>query len=39
MLKIKMDTDSFTVYIKTNDIYENIAEHVKTRFDIRYFKL
>ena len=28
-----MDTDSFIVYIKTNDIDKDIAEDVKTRFD------
>ena len=27
-----MDTDSFIVYIKTDDIYNNIAEDVETRF-------
>ena len=28
-----MDTNSFIVYIKTDDIYKGIAEDVKTRFD------
>ena len=28
-----MDTDSFIVYIKTEDIYKVIAEDVETRFD------
>ena len=28
-----MDTDSFIVYIKTDDIYKNIEEDVETRFD------
>ena len=28
-----MDTDSFTVHLKTDDIYKDIAEDVKTRFD------
>ena len=28
-----MDTDSFIVRVKTNDIYEDIAEDVETRFD------
>ena len=28
-----MDTDSFIVYIKTYDIYKDIAEDVETRFD------
>ena len=27
-----MDTDSFIVYIITNDIYKDIAEDVETRF-------
>ena len=29
-----MDTDSFIVYIKTDNIYKNITEDVDTRFDI-----
>ena len=28
-----MDTDSFHVYIKTDHIYKDIAEDVKTGFD------
>ena len=28
-----MDTDSFIVYIKTDDIYKDITEDVQTRFD------
>ena len=28
-----MDTDSFIVYIKTDDIYKDIAENVNARFD------
>ena len=28
-----MDTGSFIVYIKTDDIYKDIAEDVETRFD------
>ena len=28
-----MDTDSFIAYIKTDDIYKDIAEDVETRFD------
>ena len=28
-----MDTDSFIVYIKTDDIYKDIAEDVNARFD------
>ena len=34
-----MDTDSSIVYIKTNDIYEDIAEDVKTRFDTSNYEL
>ena len=35
-LKVKLcyiDTDSFIVYIKTDDTCEDIAEDVETRFD------
>ena len=28
-----MDTDSFIVHVKTDDIYKDIAEDVETRFD------
>ena len=28
-----MDTNSFIVYIKTEDIYKDIVEDVETRFD------
>ena len=28
-----IDTSSFTVYIKTDNIYKDIAEDVETRFD------
>ena len=31
-----MDTDSFIVYIKTDDIYQDVAEDVETRFDTYY---
>ena len=34
-----MDTDSFIVYIKTDNIYKDIAEDVKTRFDISNYEL
>ena len=34
-----MDTDSFVVYIKTDDIYKDIVEEVKTRFDISNYEL
>ena len=30
---VLMDTDGFIVYIKTDDIYKDIAEGVETRFD------
>ena len=34
-----MDTDSFIVHIKTDDIYKDIAEDVETRFDISNFEI
>ena len=34
-----MDTDSFIVHVKTEDIYKDIAENVATRFDTSNFKL
>ena len=34
-----MDTDSFSVYIKTDDIYKDIAENVEKRFDTSKFEL
>ena len=34
-----MDTDSFFVYIKTDDIYKDIAEDVETRFDTSSYEL
>ena len=34
-----MDTDSFIVYIKTDDIYKDIAEDVETRFDTSNYRL
>ena len=30
-----MDTDSFIVYIKTDDIYKDIAEDVRARFELQ----
>ena len=33
-----MDTDSFIVHIKTDDIYKDIAD-VETRFDISNFEI
>ena len=34
-----MDTESFTVHAKTEDIYKDIAEDVETRFDTSNFEL
>ena len=34
-----MDTDSYLVYIKTDDIYKDIAEDVETRFDTSNYEL
>ena len=34
-----MDTDSLIIYIKTDDIYKDIAEDVKTRFDTSNYDL
>ena len=34
-----MVTDSFIVYLKTDDIYKDIAEDVKTRFDTSNYEL
>ena len=34
-----MDTDSFIVYIKTDDFYKDIAEDVETRFDTSNYEL
>ena len=28
-----MDEDSFIIYIKTEDVYEDVADHVEKRFD------
>ena len=28
-----MDTDSFIIYVKTEDVYEDIADDVEKRFD------
>ena len=29
-----MDTGSFLVYVKADDVYKDIAENVKTRFEL-----
>ena len=34
-----MDTDSFIVHLKTDDIYKDIAEDVETRFDTSNFEI
>ena len=34
-----MDTKSFIVHIKTDNIYKDIAEDVETRFDTSNFEL
>ena len=34
-----MDTHSFIEYIKTDDIYKDIAEGVETRFDTLNYEL
>ena len=34
-----MNTDSFIVYIKTNDIYKDIAEDVETRYVVMSYQL
>ena len=34
-----MDTDSFIIYIKADDIYKDIAEDVETRFDTSNYEL
>ena len=34
-----MDTDSFLVYIKTDDIYKEIAEGVEKKFDTSDYEL
>ena len=34
-----MDTDSFIVHVKTDDIYKDIAEDVETRSDTSNFEI
>ena len=34
-----IDTDSFTVHVKTDDIYKDIKEDVEKRFDTSNFEL
>ena len=33
-----MDTDSFIVHVKTEDIYKDLAEDVETKFDTSNFE-
>ena len=39
IILIKKNTDSFTVHVKTDDIYKDITQDVETRFDISNFEL
>ena len=34
-----MDADTFIVYLKTEDIYSDIAKDVETRFDTSHYEL
>ena len=34
-----MDTDSFIVHVKTDDIYEDIAEYIEKGFDALHYEL
>ena len=34
-----IDTESFIVYVKTNDILKDIAQDVETRFDTSNFEV
>ena len=34
-----MDTDSFIVYIKTDDIHKNIVKDVDSRYDTSFYEL
>ena len=34
-----MDTDSFIVHVKADNIYKNIAEDLETRFDTSNFEI
>ena len=38
-MSVGMDTESFIVYIKTDDIYKDVAESVETRFDTSNYEL
>ena len=39
VIMVLIDTDSFIVCIKTNDINKDIAEDVETRFDTSVYEL
>ena len=34
-----MDTDSFIVHVKTDDVYKDIVENVETRFETSNFEI
>ena len=34
-----MDTDSFIIHVKTDDIYKDVAEDVETRFDTSNYEI
>ena len=34
-----MDTDSFIIHIKTEEVYEDIANDVEKRFDTSYYEV
>ena len=34
-----MDTDSFIVHVKTNDIYKDIADDLEKRFDTSNYEI
>ena len=39
MYELYMDTGSFIIYIKTEDIYSDIAKNVETRYDTSIYEL
>ena len=39
MVWLYLDTNSFVVYIKTEDIYIDVAKDVETRFDTSSYQL
>ena len=34
-----MDTDSFIIHVKTENVYEDIADHVEKRFDTSNYEI